>query len=113
MATNDDDSSIEPDSQESLIESILECNECISNLESIHVQQRKLLDSTLGLGGALLCYINIPTLRLFSHTCRNLSRTCLHTTSDDDQTRRHKKHKQQTNTTTMVMEPLAPPAAWI
>jgi hypothetical protein len=31
----------------------------------------------------------------------------------DDQTLRHKKHKQQTNTTTMVMEPLAPPAAWI
>jgi hypothetical protein len=23
------------------------------------------------------------------------------------------QHKQQTNTTTMVMEPLAPPAAWI
>ena len=39
--------SIEPDSQESLIESILECDECISNLESIYVQQRKLLDSTL------------------------------------------------------------------
>ena len=47
VATNDDDSSIEPDSQESLIESILECDECISNLESIYVQQRKLLDSTL------------------------------------------------------------------
>ena len=44
---NDDDSSIEPDSQESLIESILECDECISNLDSIHVHQRKLLDSTL------------------------------------------------------------------
>ncbi len=47
MATDDDDSSIEPDSQELLIKSILECDECISNLESIHVQQRKLLDSTL------------------------------------------------------------------
>ncbi len=47
VATDDDNSSIEPDSQESLIESILECDECISNLESIHVQQRKLLDSTL------------------------------------------------------------------
>ena len=45
--TDDDDSSIEPDSQESLIESIVECEECIANLESIHVQQRKLLDSTL------------------------------------------------------------------
>ncbi len=45
--TNDNDSSIEPDSQESLIQSILECDECISNLESIHVQQRKMLDSTL------------------------------------------------------------------
>ena len=43
VATNDDDSSIEPDSQESLIESILECDECIANLDSIHVQQRKLL----------------------------------------------------------------------
>jgi hypothetical protein len=50
-----------------------------------------------------------PTLRLFSH----ISCTRLHTTSDDDQTRRHKKHKQKTNTTTMVVEPLAPPAAWI
>ena len=47
VATNDIDSSIEPDSQESLIESILECDECIANLDSIHVQQRKLLDSTL------------------------------------------------------------------
>ena len=45
--TDDDDSSIEPDSQESLIESILKGGKCISNLESIHVQQRKLLDSTL------------------------------------------------------------------
>ena len=45
------------------------------------------------LGGAL-CYINNPTLRLFSHTCLHLSRTRLHTTSDGDQTRRHKKHKQ-------------------
>jgi hypothetical protein len=44
------------------------------------------------LGGAL-CYINNPTLRLFSHTCLHFSRTCLHTMSDDDQTRRHKKHK--------------------
>jgi hypothetical protein len=34
-------------------------------------------------------------------------------TSVDDQTRRHKKHKQQTKTITMVVEPLAPPAAWI
>ena len=64
------------------------------------------------LGGAL-CYINNPTLRLFSHTCLHLSRTRLHTKSDDDRTRRHKKHKQQTNTITMVVEPLAPPAAWI
>ncbi len=64
------------------------------------------------LGGAL-CYINNPTLRLFSHTCLHLSRTCLHTTSDEDQTRRHKKHKQQTNTITMVVEPLTPSAAWI
>jgi hypothetical protein len=47
VPTDDDNSSIEPDSQESLIKSILECDECISNLESIHVQQRKLLDSTL------------------------------------------------------------------
>jgi hypothetical protein len=47
-ATNDDDdSSVKRDSQESLIESILECDECISNLECIHDQQRKLLDSTL------------------------------------------------------------------
>ena len=38
VATNDDDSSIEPDSQESLVESILECDECITNLDSIHVQ---------------------------------------------------------------------------
>ena len=45
--TDDDDSIIEPDSQESLIESILECEECIVNLESIHVQKSKLLDSTL------------------------------------------------------------------
>ena len=45
--TDDEDSIIEPDSQESLIESIVECEECIANLESIHVQQRKLLDSTL------------------------------------------------------------------
>ena len=45
--TDDDDSIIEPDSQESLIESIVECEECIANLESIHVQQRRLLDSTL------------------------------------------------------------------
>jgi hypothetical protein len=64
------------------------------------------------LGGAL-CYINNPTLRLFSHTCLHLSHTRLHTTSDDDQTRWHKKHKQQTNTITMVVELLAPPAAWI
>jgi hypothetical protein len=60
------------------------------------------------LGGAQSNVFN-PTLRLFSH----ISRTRLHTTSDDDQTRRHKKHKQKTNTTTMVVEPLAPPAAWI
>jgi hypothetical protein len=40
------------------------------------------------LGGAL-CYINNPTLRIFSHTCLHISRTHLHTTSDDDQTRRH------------------------
>jgi hypothetical protein len=33
--------------------------------------------------------------------------------SNDDQTRWYKKHKQQTNTITMVVEPLAPPAAWI
>jgi DNA-directed RNA polymerase subunit M/transcription elongation factor TFIIS len=45
--TDDEDSIIEPDSQESLIESIVECEECIANLESIHVQQRRLLDSTL------------------------------------------------------------------
>ena len=45
--TDDDDSIIEPDSLESLIKSILECEECIANLESIHVQQSKLLDSTL------------------------------------------------------------------
>jgi hypothetical protein len=63
------------------------------------------------LGGAR-CYINNPTLKLFSHTCLHISRTRLHTMSNDDQTRRHKKHKQQTNTTTMA-EPLAPPAAWI
>ena len=37
----------EPDSQESLIKSILECEECIANLESIHAQQSKLRDSTL------------------------------------------------------------------
>jgi hypothetical protein len=54
-----------------------------------------------------------PTLRLFSHTCLHISRTRLHTTSDENQMSRHKKHKQQTNTTTMVVEPLAPPAAWI
>jgi hypothetical protein len=59
--------------------------------------------------GGTLCFINNPTLRLFSH----ISRTRLHTTSDDDQTRRHKKHKQKTNTITMVVESLAPPAAWI
>ena len=40
--------------------------------------------------GGTLCYINNPTLRLFSHTCLHISRTCLHTTSDDNQTRRHK-----------------------
>jgi len=40
------------------------------------------------LGGAL-CFINNPTLRLFSHTCLQISRTRLHTTSDDNQTRRH------------------------
>jgi hypothetical protein len=45
--TDDDDSIIESDSQELLIESILECEEYIANLESIHVQQSKLLDSTL------------------------------------------------------------------
>ena len=39
--------------------------------------------------GGPLCYINNPTLRLFSHTCLHISRTCLHTTCDDDQTRRH------------------------
>ena len=54
-----------------------------------------------------------PTLRLFSHTCLHISRTRLHKTSDDNQTRRHKKHKQKTNTTTMVVELLAPLAAWI
>jgi hypothetical protein len=64
------------------------------------------------LGGAQSNVCN-PTLRLFSHTCLHISRTRLHTTSEDDQTRRHKKHKQQTNTITMVVEPLAPPAAWI
>jgi hypothetical protein len=47
VLTDDKDSIIEPDSQESLIESIVECEECIANLESIHVQQRKLLDLTL------------------------------------------------------------------
>ena len=69
----------------------------------------------LGYGASLggtICYINNPSLRLFSHTCLHISRTHLHTTSVDDQTRLQKKHKQQTNTTTMV-EPLAPPAAWI
>jgi hypothetical protein len=44
--SNDDERSIEPDSQESLLESILECDECIANLDSIHVQQKKLLEST-------------------------------------------------------------------
>ncbi len=44
--SNDDESSIEPDSQESLLESVLECDECIANLDSIHVQQKKLLQST-------------------------------------------------------------------
>ena len=44
--------------------------------------------------GGTLCYINNPTLRLFSHTCLHISRTRLHTTSDDNQTRRHKKQKQ-------------------
>jgi hypothetical protein len=43
---DEDESSIEPDSQESLLESILECEECIANLDSIHVQQKKLQDST-------------------------------------------------------------------
>jgi hypothetical protein len=43
---NDNESSIEPDSQEPLLESILECDECIANLDSIHVQQNKLLEST-------------------------------------------------------------------
>ncbi len=62
--------------------------------------------------GGTCCYINNPTLRLFSHTCLHISCTRLHTTSVDNQTRWHKKHKQQTNTTTMV-EPLTPPAAWI
>ena len=46
-ATGDNDSSIEPDSQGSLNKSILEFDECIANLDSIHVQQRKLLDSIL------------------------------------------------------------------
>ncbi len=43
---DDNESSSEPDSQESLLESILECEECIANLDSIHVQKKKLLDST-------------------------------------------------------------------
>jgi hypothetical protein len=43
---NDDKSSIEPDSQESLLDSILECDKCIANLDSIHVQQKKLLEFT-------------------------------------------------------------------
>ena len=47
MTNDDDNSSVEPDSQESLIVSILECDECIANLESIYVQQRKMLDSTI------------------------------------------------------------------
>jgi len=50
---------------------------------------------------------------ILSHTCLHLSRTRLHRMSEDDQMRRHKKHKQQTNTITMMVEPLAPPAAWI
>ena len=74
------------------------------------VPSRSALDSWYGASlGGTLCFINNPTLRLFSH----ISRTRLHTTSDDDQMRRHKKHKQKTNTITMVVEPLAPPAAWI
>jgi hypothetical protein len=44
--------------------------------------------------GGTLCYINNPTLRLFSHTCLHISRTRLDTTSDDVQMRRHKKQKQ-------------------
>jgi hypothetical protein len=44
--SNDNESSIEPDSQESLLESILECEKCIANLDSIHVQQKKLLEFT-------------------------------------------------------------------
>jgi hypothetical protein len=42
------------------------------------------------------------TLRLFSGTL-------LHTMSERPKT----QHKHTTNITTMVMEPLAPPAAWI
>jgi hypothetical protein len=44
---DDDDGSMEPDSQESLIVSILECDDNIGNLDSIHVQQKELLGSTL------------------------------------------------------------------
>ena len=44
---DDDDGSMEPDSQESLIVSILECDDKIGNLDSIYVQQKELLGSTL------------------------------------------------------------------
>ena len=44
---DDDDGSMEPDSQESLIVSILECDDNIGNLDSIYVQQKELLGSTL------------------------------------------------------------------
>lgn len=44
---DDDDGSMGPDSQETLIESILECDDNICNLDSIHVQQKELLGSTL------------------------------------------------------------------
>ncbi len=56
---------------------------------------------SLGLKRVILSYLS------------HLSHTRLHTTSEDDQMRRHKKHKQQTNTITMMVELLAPPAAWI
>ncbi len=45
---DNDYDSMEPDSQESLIESsILECKEYIGNLDGIHNQQKELLGSTL------------------------------------------------------------------
>jgi hypothetical protein len=44
---DDNDDSMEPDSQESPMKNILECKDNIGNLDGIHIQQKELQGSTL------------------------------------------------------------------